>query len=129
MKVKSRKETKKILAMRSHAEHIRFQLESIIHEDEDLASSQSTNSYLNQISSLVSAVFQDDDDDAHDRLIETLKSSQGYIQENATSYRTQQQLAELFYDLSLLLARRRPLNQLKKANSVIIFTSSQYQYD
>lgn len=129
MKVKSRKETKKILAMRSHAEHIRFQLESITHEDDDLASDQSTNGYLNRISSLISKAFQDDDDEAHDQLIETLNTSQGYIQENATSYRTQQQLAELFYDLSLLLARRRPLNKLEKVKSAVLFTSSQYQYD
>ena len=37
MKVQTRKDTEKIQAMQSHGEHIRFQLESIRHEDEDLA--------------------------------------------------------------------------------------------
>ena len=107
-----------------------FQLESIRHEDEDLAKdSTSDTNYLSQVAELVTTVFQKDDDSAHSTLLEKLATSQGFIQQNAHSYRTQQQLAELFYDLLLLLARRKPINQLDSDQSAVLFTSCQYQFD
>ena len=130
MKVQTRKNTDKIQAMQSHAEHIRFQLESVRHEDEELAENNASESnYLKQISDLVNAVFQQNDETAHGTLIEKLETCQGFIQQNAKSYRTQQQLAELFYDLSLLLARRKPINQLTNKHASTLFTSCQYQFD
>ena len=116
--------------MRSHSEHIRFQIESLLLEDDDLSSYDGgSNEYLTEIASLITEAFNGDDIAVHEHLVSKLSTSQSFIQEYAKSYRTQQQLAELFYDLSLLLARRRPKNTLDKSESVTIFTSCQHQFD
>ena len=116
--------------MRSHSEHIRFQIESLLLEDDDLSSYDGgSNEYLTEIASLIIEAFNGDDIAVHEHLVSKLSTSQSFIQEYAKSHRTQQQLVELFYDLSLLLARRRPKNTLDKSESVTIFTSCQHQFD
>ena len=113
----------------SHAEHIRFQIESLRLECEELSAQSNANDYLNQVSQLVEDVFQGNDDQQHDALVVLLDESQSFVQQFATSYRTQQQLSELFYDLSLLLCRRRPKNDIKQITTVVLYTASQYQFD
>ena len=115
-------------ALRAHAEHIRFQIENVQLDADDMLG-QASNQYLDKMGTLITKAFQKNDDQHHDALVALLAESQGFIQENATTYRTQQQLAELFYDLSLLLARKRPKNTLDHIASMVIFTSCQYQFD
>lgn len=130
MKVKTLQTNKQIEAMRAHADHIQFQLNGMAHEDADLAQGEAEgNDYLAQINTLIQQTFHEDSALAHTQLVDVIASSQGFIGQYAKSYRTQQQLAELFYDLSLLLARARPKNQVQDMQSVLLTTGSQYQFD
>ena len=135
MNVTSHQSTEQIQSMRTHAEHIKFQIENLSNDEEILSSvSASEDNYLQQVAQLVNAVFvagsSTEQASAHQALLNKLAHSQSYIQENATDYRMQQQLAELFFDLQLLLARKNPLNTLKtKKSSAVIYTSCQHQFD
>ena len=129
MIVKTLKKTGAKQALLTHSEHIRFQLDNISLEEDSFSLGQGKNEYLVQICDLIGQVFGEEKEGAHDDLVAALSNSQGFVQEFATSYRSSEQLSELFYDLSLLLARKRPKNKLKKSTSAIVFTSCQYQHD
>ena len=90
----SKKSSEQSHAMRSHAEHIRFQIENVQMAEEEF-NSEEQNAYLSQLTQLISQVFLQEDEPQHDVLVEMLKRGQGFIQEFAKSYRTQQQLADL----------------------------------
>ena len=129
MTVKTRKKTGAKQALRSHSEHIRFQLENISLEDSSSGFDNRKNEYLSQICDLIGRVFVEESLDEHGLLVSALSNSQGFVQEFATSYRSSEQLSELFYDLSLLLARKCPKNKLTAPSAAVIFTSCQYQHD
>ena len=129
MMVTTRKKMGQKQVLLAHSEHIRFQLENISFEEDGFNSDNGKNDYLTQVCDLIVQVFGKEKDQAHDQLVKVLSNSQGFVQEYANSYRSSEQLSELFFDLSLLLARKKPKNQLKKSSSVTLFTSCQYQHD
>lgn len=130
MIVKTRKKIDDKAVFLSHSEHIRFQLEHISFEETGLIDNQGSSAYIERVCDLMVKTFKEGSQPVHDELVQLLSNSQGFVQELSAGYRRSEQLSELFFDLSLLLARKHPKNKLSnKRSEVIVFTSCQYQHD
>ena len=115
----------------NQAEKLVYQLKAAMHSDSAIfqgVSSVESFEYMDQVTSLMKKVFKDDDDAAHTQLVQLLDAHSNFAQkfvDNAVLY---QQLMELFYGVQLLLAQRKPVNNLESVQKVL-FTSSQHQFD
>ena len=75
------------------------------------------------------SVFLENDEETHTALVVELLNHHEVAQHFSSDYHAQQQFFEVFYELQLLLAQRRPENTLENTVKKVIFTSTQHQFD
>ncbi|MEC8461489.1 MAG: ribonucleoside-diphosphate reductase subunit alpha [Pseudomonadota bacterium] len=115
----------------SHAKHVHYLLSNIQSSDttdHDHLASREQPKYLIQIQELIDEAFLEDNTQAHDQLQQEIEKLPVFLQAHKKPYRYAQQLTEHLYDLSLLLAMKKPVNTLEGSQQGILYTSSQHRF-
>ena len=123
--------------LQSHAEKLVYQLKALLHSDSfvfpennhDNDSIKHGSAYIDSVVKKMKSVFIENDDEGHTALVVELLNHHEIAQHFSSDYHAQQQFFEVFYELQLLLAQRRPENNLENSVRKVIFTSSQHQFD
>ena len=125
----------------THAKHISYQLRSLAGLVTGLKDSASKDSaavsqegqynqdFVLKAADLVDHAFLEGSQQSLTELSHWLEKLPSFLQVNQLGYHYEQQLSECFFDVSLLLSMKKPLNHLPSGCKGVIFTSSRHQFE